>query len=350
MTTMQQRGLEPGDIAPNFSLADETGRAVELISDDVSGHFTVLVFFPHAISVLAKAQLQPFLDAAPKFAPYDVKMFGVGGETASANAAIRKSLAGGFSLLADPAGQYRAGIVGDMADDGATVVLAPNRHILAVIHGGDDQPDQALAAIARAATQRRHALVSNPHPPILIVPDVLSRADCQHLMNVFAAPETPFITLDHGAAMPAHDYKIRVPEYGRRDRIDHFIVNPATNALIHNRYQARLFPEIKKAYQYEVTRYEPYRIGCYEGERGGELHGHRDNTLPFVAHRRFAVSVNLNSEEFEGGELRFPEFGDETYRPPTGAAIAFSCSMLHEAMHVTAGRRLVLLAFLGGEH
>jgi predicted 2-oxoglutarate/Fe(II)-dependent dioxygenase YbiX len=62
------------------------------------------------------------------------------------------------------------------------------------------------------------------------------------------------------------------------------------------------------------------------------------------------VSVNLNTEEFEGGELRYPEFGAEMYRPATGAAIAFSCSMLHEAMHVTKGRRYVLLAFLGGEH
>jgi predicted 2-oxoglutarate/Fe(II)-dependent dioxygenase YbiX len=69
-----------------------------------------------------------------------------------------------------------------------------------------------------------------------------------------------------------------------------------------------------------------------------------------VAHRRFAVSINLNTEEFEGGELRFPEFGDQRYRPVTGAAIAFSCSLLHEALHVTGGRRYVLMAFLFGEH
>jgi hypothetical protein len=28
-----------------------------------------------------------------------------------------------------------------------------------------------------------------------------------------------------------------------------------------------------------------------------------------TAHRKFAVSINLNAEDFEGGELRFPEFG-----------------------------------------
>jgi len=69
-----------------------------------------------------------------------------------------------------------------------------------------------------------------------------------------------------------------------------------------------------------------------------------------VAHRRFACSINLNTEDFEGGELRFPEFGNHLYRPPTGAAIVFSSSLLHEPLHVTAGRRFVLLAFLYGDH
>lgn len=61
------------------------------------------------------------------------------------------------------------------------------------------------------------------------------------------------------------------------------------------------------------------------------------------------MSINLNTEEFEGGELRFPEFGDQRYRPESGTAIVFSSTLLHEAMHVTRGTRYVLLAFLFGE-
>jgi len=64
-----------------------------------------------------------------------------------------------------------------------------------------------------------------------------------------------------------------------------------------------------------------------------------------AAYRRFAMSLNLNSEEFSGGELRFPEYGPQRYKPDTGAAIVFSCSILHEALEVTEGRRFVLLAF-----
>ena len=58
------------------------------------------------------------------------------------------------------------------------------------------------------------------------------------------------------------------------------------------------------------------------------------------------MSLFLNSEEYEGGDVRFPEYGPETYRAPTGGAVVFSCPMLHEVTPVTKGRRLVFLPFL----
>ena len=68
-----------------------------------------------------------------------------------------------------------------------------------------------------------------------------------------------------------------------------------------------------------------------------------------TAHRRFAVSINLHAEDFEGGDLRFPEFGPRTYRPPTGGAVVFSCSLQHEATPVTRGRRYAFLPFFYDE-
>lgn len=70
------------------------------------------------------------------------------------------------------------------------------------------------------------------------------------------------------------------------------------------------------------------------------------NTTKGTAHRRFAVSLVLNAESFEGGFLRFPEFGRQLYAPPTGGAVVFSCSLLHEATPVTRGTRFVFLPFL----
>jgi predicted 2-oxoglutarate/Fe(II)-dependent dioxygenase YbiX len=57
----------------------------------------------------------------------------------------------------------------------------------------------------------------------------------------------------------------------------------------------------------------------------------------------------LNSDEFSGGELRFPEYGPQLYKPETGTAIVFSCSILHEALEVTEGTRFVLITFFFSE-
>ena len=68
-----------------------------------------------------------------------------------------------------------------------------------------------------------------------------------------------------------------------------------------------------------------------------------------TAHRRWALSLNLNSGDYEGGYLRFPEYGPQLYTPGTGSAVVFSCSLMHEATDVTAGKRFVLLSFFYAE-
>jgi len=43
--------------------------------------------------------------------------------------------------------------------------------------------------------------------------------------------------------------------------------------------------------------------------------------------------------------LRFPEFPGLNYRPTAGSGVVFSCSLLHEAMPVTRGRRFGIFGF-----
>jgi len=97
------------------------------------------------------------------------------------------------------------------------------------------------------------------------------------------------------------------------------------------------------------TRIERYIVACYDAGEGGYFRAHRDNTTRGTAHRRFAVTLNLNAEEYAGGELRFPEYDDRSYRAPTGGAVVFGCSMLHEALPVTKGTRYCVLPFLYDE-
>ncbi len=56
--------------------------------------------------------------------------------------------------------------------------------------------------------------------------------------------------------------------------------------------------------------------------------------------------MNLNTGDYEGGALSFPEYNDVAYNPPAGAGIVFSASLLHEATPVLRGSRYVLLSFL----
>jgi predicted 2-oxoglutarate/Fe(II)-dependent dioxygenase YbiX len=118
---------------------------------------------------------------------------------------------------------------------------------------------------------------------------------------------------------------------------------------LQHRFLRRVVPELKKAFQFEATRMERCLVACYAAEEGGHFRAHRDNTTKGTAHRCFGVSVNLNAEDYEGGDLRLPEFGTQTYRPPSGGGLVFSCSLLHEATSVTRGRRYAFLPFLYGK-
>jgi predicted 2-oxoglutarate/Fe(II)-dependent dioxygenase YbiX len=114
------------------------------------------------------------------------------------------------------------------------------------------------------------------------------------------------------------------------------------------RIQGRLLPEVWKSFQFSATRLERYIVACYDAGEGGHFQPHRDNTTGGTAHRRFAVTINLN-DDYEGGDLRFPEFGSHRYRGPVGGAVVFSCTLLHEVTPVTKGMRFATLPFLYDE-
>ena len=167
---------------------------------------------------------------------------------------------------------------------------------------------------------------------------------CQRLIDLYnqtgGAPSGVMRQVD-GKTVPVLD--------GFKRRRDANIVDEGLRGILRTRMVQRLLPEIRKAFQFEATRTERYILACYDASDGGFFKAHRDNTTTATAHRRFAVSINLNAEGFEGGDLRFPEFGRKTYRPPTGGAVVFSCSLLHEATPVTKGTRYAFLPFLFDE-
>jgi predicted 2-oxoglutarate/Fe(II)-dependent dioxygenase YbiX len=181
--------------------------------------------------------------------------------------------------------------------------------------------------------------------PVLIVPRVLEPGFCRELIAAYeavgGAPSGVMHTTVEGKFVGRFDDQKR--------RRDADIPDGPLREGLRARLAMRLLPEIKRAFQFEVTRIERYIVACYDAEEGGFFKAHIDNGAPQTAHRKFAVTINLNSEEFEGGDLRFAQYGRRTYRAPTGGAVVFSCSLLHEATPVTRGRRYATLPFLYDE-
>lgn len=337
--------LGVGDIAPPCALPTADGKTIDLLGDAIAGHPLVIAFWPRFDSEAVKAAMASLAAALPTLESGGARIFAV--TLANTRAALEAKSP--IPVLLDRDGKAFAAYSAGTRDQPTTVVLRHNNHVQAILkENAGGQAEAALAAI-RALIAERKTATPVPHPPILVVPDVLSPEDCRRLIQVYETRGKVFVEPGHGEDQMTTDYKMRIPEYGRADRIDHWIVDKDTAGFIDGRLGSRLFPEIRRAFQYPVTRRERMRIGCYTGSRGGESHGHRDDSEVISAHRRFAMSINLNSEEFEGGGLRFLEYSDQQYRPETGAAIVFSSSILHEALEVRSGRRFVLLAFLFGE-
>lgn len=178
------------------------------------------------------------------------------------------------------------------------------------------------------------------HAPVLIVPRVFEPAFCRRLIEVYER-DGGYVS---GVMRDIAGMTVPVVD-GFKRRRDATVEDDSLKAEIRSRLSNRLLPMIRKALMFEVTHVERYIVACYDAGDGGYFKAHRDNTTLATAHRQFACSINLNAEEFEGGDLRFPEFGPQTYRPPTGGAVIFSCALLHEATPVTRGRRYAYLPF-----
>lgn len=227
-----------------------------------------------------------------------------------------------------------------------TMVLDPMLRVLAVIPL--EEADAHNATLGRVLQSLPpiddHAQVPLT-APVLIVPRVFEPAFCRMLIdryNTFGGIESGSMTERDGKTVGKIDHSFK-------RRMDHEILDRDVQEAMRYRILRRLLPQIKKSFQFDATRIERYIVACYDANSGGFFKPHRDNTTKGTAHRKFAVTINLNAEEYEGGDLRFPEFGSKTYRAPTGGAAVFSCSLLHEATAVTRGTRYATLPFLYDE-
>ena len=328
--------LSVGEFAPWFRAATPTNPNFHF--NTIAGRFVLLAFLPPPGDARDRATAA-FEAHAALFDDSKLTCFMVLRDAGSI--AVARNRPPGLRWFLDAEGQVSR-LYGAVGNDGAEapfwMLLDPMLRVFARAPMGDEPA--IFAEIARLPALADHA-GAPLNAPVLIVPRVFEPQICQRLIACYEAdggsPSGVMRDVDGKTVGVMDDFK---------RRRDVTIADESFRRELLVRLRRRLLPEIKRVFQFEATRLERYIVACYDAADGGYFRAHRDNETLATAHRRFAVSINLNAEAFEGGDLRFPEFGPRTYRPPTGGAVVFSCALQHEAAPVTKGTRFAFLPFL----
>ena len=339
--------LTPGDPAPWFTQRlGEEGYALHRSA----GRYVVLCFFASAANEAGKAAMAAAAENAGLFDDVRASFFGV-----SLDQADKERLPDTPRWFRDfdgAASRAYGALPHDFRIEDKNVparrfwvVLDPMLRVLKVFPFALDGSDRAevMAFVEALPAPERHT-GADVQAPVLMLPNVFEPELCQRLIGLYEAhggDESGFMREVGGKTVLVHD-----PVHKRRR--DHIIQDLGLIDEIKARIQRRLIPEIAKVFQFQVTRMERFIVACYSADEEGHFNSHRDNTTKGTAHRRFAVSLNLN-DDYDGGGLAFPEFGPRRFCPRAGAAVVFSCSLLHQADLVTRGRRYVFVPFLYDE-
>lgn len=347
----QTASLEPGERVPDLGWLGPDGERVALHQAVHAGRFTVLLVNRDLAAPAAAAELAKFVELYGRFEGLGVQLFAISPASPAENGAQAETLGLPFPVLSDAKAAtlrglgLRAGPERNKVRGWCTLVVDPNQRIARRFDAPGGPRD---AILALSYCEKRLAAwtptVVTTQPPVLLVPDVLAPEHCARLVRAWETGDR------YEGGVASRDYGRNVPVSRVKVRGDVALADLGAEAQeLFALFRRRLFPEIRKAFNFRVTRAETLRIGCYDAAQAGYFAPHRDDVTPYTAHRRFAMSLNLNAGDYEGGYLRFPEYGAQLYGPETGGAIVFSCSLLHEATSVTAGRRFVLLGFFYGE-
>jgi predicted 2-oxoglutarate/Fe(II)-dependent dioxygenase YbiX len=220
------------------------------------------------------------------------------------------------------------------------IVLDPNQRIAATfdsraLPAAAEAMDAVVAAVR--ADGGRDQVVLTPMAPVLVLPRVFELEFCTQVIRLWEKG-------DHSDSGVSSRYgNVNVSHLKRTE--DYTVVEPMMQKAISDRLAYRIGPELTKVFAFDRQfAFDSHVVLSYSAEGKHFFGAHRDNGAPTTADRAFALSLNLN-DDFDGGELVFPEYAGIRVSPPAGGAAVFSCSILHRALPVTRGRRFVLTTF-----
>lgn len=219
----------------------------------------------------------------------------------------RLGLAG--ALWSDP-GRRASRLLGACRPGSSTVslticLLGPNLRLLETCRSGPlpEQLRQLADAAAPLLAQPRGAPLTQ-HAPVLLLPGVLTPSEQAHLAGGARGLPDPCSGKD-GVALD--------------------------NALA-----ATLFPEIGRLFGVELGQASGTTICHVSAVDTWPCGGNEPSAAQAISGRRFAVTINL-TDDYQGGEILFPEYGSILYRPPAGTALVSPGPMIRRFLPVTAG-------------
>jgi predicted 2-oxoglutarate/Fe(II)-dependent dioxygenase YbiX/peroxiredoxin len=340
--------LSAGDPAPWFK--QRSFANPDYSFDTAAGRYIVLCYFASASDAHAQAALQAVTSMKDIFTDEFASFFGVSLDPSDESEERVADSYPGYRFFWDFDGKIGK-LYGALPMEGEPdrievrrrwLVLDPTLRVMRVIPFREDRGDIAeLVEFMGRLPVPSHFAGFQINAPILILPNVFEPEFCRSLIDLYnenGGEESGFMRERDGKT-------VGVTDHSHKRRKDYHLSDDGLIKQTQQRVLRRIVPEILKVHQYRVTRMERYLVGCYSAEDGGHFNAHRDNTTKGTAHRRFAVSINL-IEDFDGGEVGFPEYGAKRYKAPAGGAVVFSCSLLHSVSRVTRGSRYAFLPFL----
>jgi AhpC/TSA family len=358
-------GLVLGDPVPWFRAPNIAGGAVDLHVS--AGRWVLLAFFGSLAQAHTRRRLAVLTKEAAECSEDHLMIYVVLAEPPNDPRPLAALSRPNLKFIADYDGAIGA-YYGARSRSASTRYAAPNEQKIPRTIGLDpmlraianipcepaNEHDRILEKFLRDLPSVDNSAGVPLAAPVLMVPRVFEFPLCDHLIAIYekTGREKTGREKTGGAGSgflgERRGKPAAITDHSPKSRGDMVVVAPDLRRIIRERIMKRLLPAVELFFQFQATHMDRYVVACSDGENLGHSLRRRDHFTVGVEPRRFAVSLNLNGN-YEGCDLIFPEFGRQTYRPPTGGAMVFSCGALHEVTPITKGKRYAFLPFLYGQ-
>jgi hypothetical protein len=303
--------LLQGDRIPEFILPDAETR-LHNFYDLVRGRPTVFVLAANTARQEQWDELKGYADIAPGLAAAGVDLFVVTNDGVESMSMVQKIIPEA-TWLADIKGVVNQSIRtgGKLEKSGLiSILLDANQRVVAIRGSEPGHASWVLATLRGLAAEA--PLVLSAAAPVLILPRALDEATCRRLLGQEGLSPAPAPIADPGEAEALSRILLR-----------------------------RVGPEVDRVFSFDDFRFESLALR-QEPAEGGGVDRRRDNSDPETTGRSFALILDLDAGAYQGGGMRFPEYGPHLYRPATGAALVHAGGMLREMLPIESGRRSLL--------